>query len=348
MRMRTRRFIIFLFACGAIFVSPHLSAEILTAERHLPLSSDSLQAYKLPYIEVTDSGRNCIWDFSNLSTDSAEIIEVNYFAPSSDTTRIGLHREHANYYYRTTRDTLWLTGYETSRTHVQYPAPLPCLKFPFAYGDSLQGAFFGKGQYCHIVPVNIEGTCSVRADAAGQLVLPETDTVSVLRFHSLIQYREKTNRQTHVQEERFMWYSPYCRYPLLETVHVQTMNGTDTVSFASSYYFPQEKEDIPAREIEQQVMDSLIVDVDSLITDVAYMPNPVYSDLRIKYTLSRSAQVYISLHYNGGVTTYQTPVHQEEDGSHTVSLTMAGMPVGTYVVYIHADDTIVSGNIVKL
>ena len=132
---------------------------------------------------------------------------------------------------------------------------------------------------------------------------------------------------------------------MFETTHVQTINGNDTVSFASSYYLPQEED---MQELRREEQDSLVEQTDSLITDVTYLPNPVCSDLQIHYSLVRSAKVYISLHYNGGATTYQTPVRQEEEGHHSVPINMAGLPVGTYVVYIHADDIVVSGNIIKL
>ena len=322
-------------------LTPRLSAQVLTAKHHMPCRTDSLSAYKLPYISVMDSGRNCIWDFSNISTDSAEVINVHYFAASSDTSQIGLHREHANRYFNYADDTLWLTGYETSHTHVQFLRSIPSIQYPFTYGDSLSGTFFGKGQYCHMYPLSVEGTYSVYADATGRLVLPDVTVDTALRVHIVKRYCEVTRKQNYVDEEHYQWYSPYCRYPLFETTHVQTVNGNDTVSFASSYYLPQEED---LQELRREEQDSLAEPIDSLITDVTYLPNPVYSDLQIHYSLVRSAKVYISLHYNGGVTTYQTPVRQEEEGPHSVPVNMAG----SYVVYIHADDIVVSGSLIKL
>lgn len=105
---------------------------------------------------------------------------------------------------------------------------------------------------------------------------------------------------------------------------------------------------IPVREqapLEQETAES---SPDSLITNVSYLPNPVYTNLNIRYTLIRSAQVYISVHYNGGVMTFQTTPKQETEGEKIVYVNMSGMPTGAYAVYIHADDTIVSGNIIKL
>lgn len=343
--MHMNRFLPSIIVLNLLLLPVYLSAQALSREHNTPQHTDSLLAYKLPYVAATDSGSNCIWDFSGISIDSAAIIEVNYFTPLADTASIGLHREHTNYYYRCIHDTLWLTGYETSRTHVYYFSALPLLRFPFEYGDTLSGCFSGEGQYCHFLPFQVDGCISTYVAAMGRLILPDIaiDTVLFVRSHMI--YRENGDTQSCVREERYCWYSAYCRYPLLESVHMQTVKNSDTVSFASSYYFPQEQIDIPNPKQKRQ--DTLSNVMENLVTDVVYMPNPIYADLQVHYSLARSAQVYISLHYNGGVTTSQTPVHCEEKGHHAVSVDMSGLPVGNYVVYIHADDTIVAGNIIK-
>lgn len=323
------------------------SAQTLTAERQMPCVRDSLEIYKMPYISVGDSGRDCSWDFSSIPVDGAEIISIAYYASSeTDTMYMGLHREHANYYYHYTDDTLWLTGYETSHAHIRYTVPIPELHFPFVYGDSASSTFKGKGQYCHIIPLINEGRFSVYADATGRLTLPDMVVDSALRVHSRMDYMEPLHPHIHIKEDAYRWYSPYCRYPLLESVQVQIIGDTDTVSFSSLYYFPQEEKGLP--DCEQVLLESIVENRDSLITDVTYLPNPVFGDLNISYTLVCEAQVYISLHYTGGATTYQTPVNHEEEGQHSVSINMSGLPAGSYAVYIHADDTIVSGNVIKL
>ena len=64
-----------LWILGLILTVPaYLSAQVLTAERHIPCFRDSLEVYKMPYTAVGDSGRNCVWDFSNLPTDCSDIV----------------------------------------------------------------------------------------------------------------------------------------------------------------------------------------------------------------------------------------------------------------------------------
>ena len=346
--MHTRDKIIFLLVLSIeLFSCIHLSAQILTANRHKPVTTDSLLVYKLPYIHVNDTGRNCLWNFADISTDSAEYIDIFYYAlMATDTAHFGLHRERVNYYYNFHTDTLWLTDFENSRAHVRFQTPIPWIRFPFHYGDSMCCDMSGFGQYCHFLPLTLQGNYMVSAEATGRLLLPNIVVDSALLVHSKIEYYETSQQKNHVQEDIYQWYSPFCRYPLIETRQVQTITVNDTLTFATSYYHPQEEQIIGFPE--DTLPNSSTNMIDSLITDVAYSPNPVSTTLYVNYTLSRSAQVYISLHYNGGISTFQTPIHQEDEGVRTTSINMSGLPIGTYVVYIHADDTIVSGNIIKI
>lgn len=332
-----------MICCLLLLFAPNgIKAQKIEAKYHLPQPVDSLFAYKLPYIIATDSGRNCVWDFSGLFLDSAEVIEVNYFAPfPEDSSCIGLHREGVNYYYTYARDTLWMSGYENSQTHIHYTPLVPTLRFPFIYGDSLSEAFVGEGQYCHHIPFMTNGQTSIKADAIGRLLLPELVLDTALRVHVTTKY---SHTKTQIREERYQWFSCRYRYPLLEMVSIQSIADSDTASSASIYYYVQEKEDndfIDPEDYNQEITDSLL-------TDVFYAPNPAYTDLQIHYTLTRSAQVYISLHYNGGISAYQSPLKQEEEGAHIISVNMGGLSIGNYVVYIHADDIVVSGDIIKL
>ena len=325
-----------------------VSAQILTKDNHMPCVTDSLYAYKITYVAPLDTGLNCLWDFSNLSIDDTKNVRVDYFplSETDDSTRVGLHHEHTNYYYHVIGDTLWLTGYETSRASMTYVLQMPQLCFPFAYGDTLCGNFLGSGQFYRRNSLNTEGVIYVKADATGRLITPYDTIDNVLRINSKMKYHEDRHPHNYVQEEKYTWFSSYCRYPLIESVLVQIIKNSDTLSFASTYFYPQEQnEELRKRDIKK---DLNIPQEDSLITNIQFTPNPVYDNVQIKYSLAKSAKVYISLHYDGGLTTYQTPYRQEDEGDHSISLNMSGMPTGSYVIYIHADDLVASGSLIKL
>ena len=325
---------------------PYLSAQILTAERHRPCKTDTLLAYKLPYIAVSDIGRNCIWDFSNLPTDSAEIIDVSYFSPSTnDTARIGLHREHTNYYFRYAQDTLWGTGYENSRTRVRYSCPMPMMSFPFAYGDSLSVTFSGIGQYCHMLPLSVNGVDSVFADATGRLILPDLTIDTALRVHMKYSYVTTTYDTVQVTEDTYRWYDETIRYPLLEIQKVITKGKHDTVEYAKTYYIPQEPDDVNTRKSPRLLPEDTINPSDP---NILCLPNPVLSDLHISYQLIQDADVYISIHYNGGSSMYSSATQRQSSGSHDAIINMSAYPVGTYVVYLCIDNIEYSTTIIKI
>lgn len=350
-----KRFLLYLaFWSFLIVLHMPLKAQVLTAEHHRPNRTDSMSVYKLPFVQVSDTGRHCVWDFSNISTANAGMVNVDFYGLSTaDTTLFGLHREHTNSYYRYAMDTLWMTGYENARARVHFSPSLPFLRFPFAYGDSLRSDFTGEGQYCHLLPLHVQGSTLTHADASGRLLLPDMTIDSTLRIHSRMYYQVNAD-SSHICIERYLWFSPRYHYPLWETRLVQSVKDTATTMYAASYYAPQEPEwtdeDItePRRDLLESQEENMEEEEQGILMDVAYLPNPVYTHLQVNYTLVRSAQVYISLHYNGGMTAYQSSLHREDEGAHSVSINMSGMPMGTYVVYIHADDTIVSGNIIKL
>lgn len=70
----------------------------------------------------------------------------------------------------------------------------------------------------------VEGTNSTCIDAIGKLILPEDTFANTVRVHTLMQYQEKNNPQHKMREERYCWYSPYCRYPLLESVQAKNID----------------------------------------------------------------------------------------------------------------------------
>lgn len=343
--MRMKRFLLVIPVWVCLIVSAQSYAQTITFERHMPHTSDSLLAYKLPYIAVTDSGRNCIWDFSHLPMDSAEIIEINHYAPSADTMIVGLHRERANYYYHCVHDTLWMTGFENAHTHVRYSDPFPLLKYPFVYGDSLGGTYSGKGQYCHILPVRAEGTCSVHADAMGKLILPDMEIDSVLRVHTKQKYVTIENDTTTAILETYCWYVQDIRYPLFEISKVNVYGKEDSAGIANAYYIAQEQPNINFLKKKKDVTEDV---TDSLGIIISCMPNPVQSNLYITYQLTNDADVYISIHSNCGIPLFSSAQKRQEKGEHLMIVNVTSYPIGSYVIYLHVDDTTYARTIIKI
>lgn len=334
----------FVLAVWFIPIASH--AQFLTAPLHKPHYTDSLTAYEQPYRQVADSGNNCVWDFSDLQNDTMPVF-VDYYALSkTDTMLMGVHKAHINYRLHLIADTLFIAEYETSKTIVSYTKPDKDLCFPFTYRDSLHTFFAGNGMYCHLFPFSITGHTAIYCDAMGKLILSDLTLDSILRIHTIRYYQEIARDTINVISDTYRWYSKLIRYPLFETTKVTTIREKDTAVVAMAYYLPQELDNHhqfgnPNPKIDKSVEDGSV-------TELSYMPNPVYSDLTISYRLAKDANVFVSIHYNGGVSMYATPVQWQNEGYNSLLINMQNYPVGTYVLYLHVDDIVIGQTIIKI
>ena len=82
-------------------------------------------------------------------------------------------------------------------------------------------------------------------------------------------------------------------------------------------------------------------------TDLSYLPNPVQTDLQVRYMLVQDATVYMHLHNALGMPMYSTSARTEAAGEHLVQINMSGWMQGEYTLYIHADDQLVQQVVIK-
>ena len=330
----------------SLLVSLSLQSQVLTKEKHLPIQTDSLIVYRQPYIAITDSGENCSWDFSSAAITNPMNIDFypNGINNIAQNTNIGMHYNQHNRYLQKLQDTIFTTGYENAQVSVYFSQYEKALIFPFQYGDTLISTFRGDGEYSHTIPISILGTNTTIADATGTLILPEDTIQNVLRIHQRRTYQEIVRKSSFVTEDTYYWYSERCRYPLFVNKKLSTEHKRDTIVFEVAYYFPQEltEEEHIANSIPQTKTN-----IDSVFTNATYLPNPVVENLIISYQLTRDASISFSLHNNGGLLFIQTPTQQEDAGYHTTTINMSSYPIGTYILYIHIDDVILSQTIIK-
>jgi hypothetical protein len=85
----------------------------------------------------------------------------------------------------------------------------------------------------------------------------------------------------------------------------------------------------------------------AVFSNAHYLPNPVISDLRITYTLTRDANIWFSVHNNTGLSFCQTPPSNKPAGDGETIIPMSHLIQGTYTVYIHVDDMIMAHTVIK-
>lgn len=340
-------------AVGLCFLSLSLSAQSLqlTTATHVPVASDSLIVYQIPYRAITDSGDNCVWDFSRPAQPPIERYADFYQPIPNDTKYIAKHFYGANRYYHLSADTLFITGYETPTFAIRYTVPEKQMVFPFHYGDSIHSTFAGMGEYAHRTTFAVNGYTTIHADAVGKLMLPTITIDTTLRIHTTRCYTAAERDTAIITTDIYQWFSPLSRYPLLETVCERTTTRNDSTGITLAFYHePVEldtQHESDTHPIEMQPQDTTD-DANTVFTNASFLPNPVHDILHISYTLSRDAQIFFSVHYSGGTCFHQSAPAQQTAGDHHEIIDMTAFPTGNYVLYIHVDDTILSQPVIKL
>jgi len=239
---------------------------------------------------------------------------------------------------------------------MEYLKPELKLRYPFAYGDTLFSYFEGKGQYSHRIDLKVKGYTRVEADAAGELLLPDFESVKkTLRVHTMRHYTQTGRDSIEMTLDNYAWYAEGIRYPVFESIKTnlikkarkQGEQGKDTTIFTTSFYYP------PELQISQIQTDPIPESQDTLqgaeaiFTEATMLPNPVVSNLYINYKLTRSAQIWFTVHNNAGIPMTQTTPQMKPVGYNYTIINMSNLITGTYTVFVHVDDMVLQRVIIK-
>ena len=332
----------------------------LTTGRNAYRAADKIVKEQVEFIDPGSSGKDLNWDFSVVKPIN-EKYSLNYFIPdSTNMTHLCGMEHNTRYYYRQQRDSLQATGYENSTTFMEYKVPELRMHYPFTYGDTLFSYFEGTGEYCHRLPLKVKGYTRIKADAEGELKLPEFETVKkALRVRTLRHYTETGKDSLEMTLDTYSWYAAGIRYPVFESIKTsinkkgdkkdekgESMN--DSTIFTTSFFYP------PELQTSQVQTDSIPVDkkdgntgIAAVFTEAQLMPNPVVDNLNISYKLTRAAKVWFTVHNNTGIPLCQTTPENLNEGYNNTTVPMTGLITGVYSLYVHVDDMVMRLNVVK-
>ena len=325
---------------------------------------DSLVMRRVEGVSPGLTGRDTVWDFSDADTGRRHISQYIKYDDTISACDGGTS-------WRTVlrNDTLLLTGYENRHTLMEYDVPLPLLRYPFSYGDSILGSFHGRGVWCDRTYMRVWGDGVTRADGEGTLILPSGDTLRhVLRLHSIRRtwhtaydsvrtwqrLREMVRQETReglafettmttpVVSETYTWYAPGRRYPVLRMENAS--DNTGSAAFAVAY--PPESQldldydmenallrqrlDMDGGEGLPGARDDTFNAMASHTTDYNSSTNTV----TVSFALSRPATVSLLLSDAAGVAWRSTEQSYDDGGSYSLSLSCAGLPHGQYALRV--------------
>ena len=328
----------------------------LTFDRNAYRASDRIVKQQVTFKDPGSVGKELTWDFRTVQPINEEY-KLDYFIPDSTRMDTLCGMEHnTRYYYYQKRDSLWAVGFENSTTLMEYLKPELKLRFPFGYGDTLRSNFEGTGQYSHRLDLKVKGYTRVEADAEGELLLPDFETVKrAMRVHTLRYYTQTGRDSIEMQLDTYAWYAEGIRYPVFESIRTnlikkagkQGEQGKDTTVFTTSFYYP------PELQIAQVQTDSIsqnpesIQGAEAVFTEATMLPSPVVSNLYINYKLTRPANIWFSVHNNAGIPVRQTTPKAMQAGYNYTTINMSNTLTGTYTVYVHVDDMVLQRVVVK-
>ncbi len=356
-----KKYIFILTVCFVAVSGMAQTSQRLTSVRNAYRGDDKIVKQQVVFHDPGSSGRGLFWDFSMLQPINEEYSLKYFISDSTHMTRLCGMEHNTRYYYRQQQDSLWAVGFENSTTMMEYTVPELRLKFPYAYGDTLFSFFTGTGEYCHRIPLKVKGYTRTIADAEGDLLLPQRETVKkALRIHTLRQYTETGKDSIEMTLDTYSWYATGIRYPVFESVKTtvskilkkqseyEAASRKDTTVFTTSFYYP------PELQTSQVQTDSIPVDktnalqgIAAVFTEAQLMPNPVTDNLTINYKLTRAAQVWFTVHNNIGIPLCQTAPQNMSEGYNITTINMGGLLTGVYSLYVHVDDMVMKLNVVK-
>lgn len=322
-------------------------------------AGDKLIKQQVEYKDPGSSGRELSWDFS-MTHEVNDEYELSYFIPDSSKMDTLCGLEHnSRYYFQLKNDTLFSLGFENSNTKIDYLNPEAKLKFPFNYGDTLYSEFNGLGEYSHFQVIKVNGYTKVVADAIGKMKLPNNELIDdALRIRTFRHYMETGRDSVEMTIDSYSWYGKQYRYPLFESIKT-TLNRkgdsktefgesyNDTIIYTTSFYYP------PELQTDQSLTDSTLLKENSpmgpyqIFTEACYQPNPVETNLYIKYKLTQPAQIWFSVHNSMGLPIKQTTPKSQMEGFNQETINMSGLMPGGYELYVHVDDMVIREVIIK-
>ena len=337
------------------------TSQRLSTDRNAYRAADQLIKQQVQFKDPGAAGRSLVWDFSTVQPVN-EDYKLNYFIPDSTQLNRLCGQEHnTRYYYQQQADSLWSVGFENSTAYMEYIKPELRLRFPFVYGDTLYSNFIGKGQYCHRLSLAVKGYTRVEADAEGDLLLPEFETVKkALRVHTLRHYTQTGKDSVEMTLDTYSWYATGIRYPVFESIKTtmskmikkqseyEAASRKNSTVFSTSFFYP------PELQQAQVQTDSIAPDPQAtavgaaaLFTEAQLMPNPVVDNLIINFKLTRAAKVWFTVHNNSGIPLCQTSPQNLSEGHNDSTVHMGGLITGVYSLYVHVDDMVIRLNVVK-
>ena len=315
------------YSGNSIFLAPHVG--------------DTIIKTRLPFYDAGSAGKGVIWDFRNVPMGKEYVVSTS-FINDSDSTRFIVSEHRTKYYWCIAKDSIYCLGFENSLVHMPYTTYELRGKSGMCFGDTISGIFSADGEYGHKLPMHIEGETKTVIDATGVLLLPEDTIVDCKRIHIIRSFSEIFGDTSRIDMHMWQWFCNGCVYPVFESM--RTMRNDSTEFSMSLMFSPTEQE---KQGIRREYANGEVFYSDSVFAEATFQPNPVRTELHIKYKLMRNAKIGFMLHNALGVSVYTSNTEVQDAGIYSRKIPMSGLITGAYTLYIYVDDVVIRKVILK-
>lgn len=321
---------------------------------------DSVTKERVEYVHAGDTGKDVVWDFSNLEANDLYYIKYDTI---SHLQLVGYDTQKT-YKYQTTVDGLLLRGYESPLMRMDFQQPQVILPLPMQFNQTMMTDYQGEGRYSGTHFERTAGTIRITADAEGTVILSEKDTLpNTLRVYSINTAAIRLNKDScqndednlkQVITEHYQWYARGYRYPVFETVTSSTYYNLDHI--ATQQYAYRCPPDIQVA-LNDTVNEAIRLSDLSLPykgnksedggggqkpgrSGFTYTVNTNGNQAIITYNLENPATIHAMMVDVMG--TIYRDLHQTNEAGvgHTMSIDCTGLRRGQYIIYMNVNGTI--------
>ena len=203
------------------WTQPHISLDSNSLR-----NGDILHRIQAAYSNPGPGGEDCVWQLGIADKQNPEFIQK--IVTSGDTIAILGQERIIHYIVR--GDTLWYKGEQGRRSYRLFSPLRPYLHYPFQYGDSISGGYYGEGMDENL-KLEIFGWGRSAAEGLG-ILTDGTDTLkNVIRLHLSDNFTEVYNNEYSISmhEDRYLWFCVGCRYPVMESVRRSMLTNDTTI-----------------------------------------------------------------------------------------------------------------------
>lgn len=228
---------------GALVSATSYAQTTVTNQYNGYRDGDRLYRIVTDYSYIGNKGEDCIWELPSAQKNDKFFIQTVSLRNDSLTITEGDLMLH----YIANDKELSMRGFQNRGIcSVQDNHTLE-LNYPFTFGDSITSKYSRKTTYYDMFTVEGEGTTYTVCDGLGILTDGIETLENVLRVHhhntivSKFDNVDGTPVEAETTEDKYLWYYPGCRYPVMDTRVISSKTSGIIVNDTTftSLYLPE-------------------------------------------------------------------------------------------------------------